>query len=487
MVFTSAAFCAFIIVLFIVYYTVPHIKNGYQWTVLLAFSLFFYMFNSPRYAIFLSISVITTWLAARYINKRFLVPLCIILNLGILCFVKYAPVFARLTGRSLDNLIVPLGISFYTFQSIGYCIDVSRGVTEPERNPLKYALFVCFFPQISQGPIGRFDALMPQLMQDHPFNYDRFVRGLERMLLGFFKKILIANNLGRIVDEAYGNYGMYSGKVMILATLMYAFQLYADFSGYMDIALGVCNCLGISLSENFRTPYFSESISEYWRRWHITLGAWFKDYLYYPILRTGFITGLSRKLRKSGHKKAARSITTSIGLFITWLCIGMWHGASLNFIAHGLFHGFFLIMATVLADFYNSCRTALHIRDDSRIFRLFRIARTFTIVNIGYVLFRSDSLRTALGIYGRIIGHFNDDGLIVFLNSYDRAFWCITLAAMGICFIIDLAETKNRWLDLFHRLPVYIRWTMLYILSFFTLVYAFDQPASAQAFLYFDF
>lgn len=487
MVFTSLAFCTFIIVLFIAYYTIPLIKGGTQWIILLLFSLFFYTYNSPRYAIFLTVSVLTTWLAALYINKKGVPFLCIIANIGILCFIKYAPFFARLNNKTTEWLIIPLGISFYTFQSIGYCIDVKRGVIEPERNLLKYALFVSFFPQISQGPIGRYDELMPQLISDHSFDYDRFVRGLERMLLGFFKKILIANNLSRIVDEAYGNYNVYSGKIMILGTIMYAFQLYADFSGYMDIALGCGECLGITLSENFRTPYFSESISEYWRRWHITLGAWFKDYLYYPILRSDFISGINRNLRKSGHKKAARSLTTSIGLLITWLCIGMWHGASLNFIAHGLFHGFFLIMATLLSDFYVSCRNTLHLAEDSHIFRLFRILRTFTIVNIGYVMFRSDSMRMALGIYNRIIRHFNDDGLIVFLHSYDRAFWFITIAAMTICLIIDLVETQNKWPDLFHRLPTFIRWASLYVMAFLTLIYAFDQPASAQAFLYFDF
>ena len=487
MVFTSFAFCAFIVLLFVIYYTIPRIKGGIQWLVLLSFSLFFYMYNSPRYAIFLCASILTTWISARYIQKKAVFPLCIIFNLGILCFVKYAPLFAGLNGRSLDWLIIPLGISFYTFQSMGYLIDVKRGLTEPEKNLLKYALFVSFFPQISQGPIGRCESLMPQLISDHSFDYDRFVRGLERMLLGFFKKILIANNLARIVDDAYGNYDMYSGKIMILATLMYAFQLYADFSGYMDIAVGTGECLGITLSENFRTPYFSKNISEYWRRWHITLGAWFKDYLYYPLLRTRVITDMNRALRKSGHKKAARSITTSIGLLITWLCIGMWHGASLNFIAHGLFHGFFLIMAIVLSDLYVSCRNKLHIHDDSRIFNIFRMLRTFTIVNIGYVLFRSDSMGMALGIYKRIFGHFNDDGLIVFLHSFDRAFWIITLTAMAVCFLIDMIEAKSKWLDMLHRLPVVLRWSVLYIMSFFTLIYAFDQPASAQAFLYFDF
>ena len=487
MVFTSFAFCAFLIVLLIIYYLAPLIWNKSQWVVLLLFSLFFYTFNSPRYMIFLSISILTTWFAALYIHKRCVFLLCIITNIGILFFIKYSPIFADFARKPIDWLIIPLGISFYTFQSIGYLIDVKRRVVEPERNIFKYALFVSFFPQISQGPIGRYEALMPQLIAYHSFDYDRFVRGLERILLGFFKKILIANNLARIVDEAYGNYEVYSGKIMIFATLMYAFQLYADFSGYMDIALGTGDCLGITLSENFRTPYFSENISEYWRRWHITLGAWFKDYLYYPILRSGFISNINRKFRKSGHKKAARSLTTSIGLLVTWLCIGMWHGASLNFIAHGLFHGFFLICAVVLADFYESFRATLHLQNDSRILKLFRIARTFTIVNIGYVMFRSDSMRMAIGIYNRIFRHFNDDGLIVFLHSYDQAFWLITLSAMAICLIIELIESRTKYVDMLYRLPVAVRWAILYVMAFFTLIYSFDQPASAQAFLYFDF
>ncbi|MCR5233753.1 MAG: hypothetical protein K6E53_07555 [Lachnospiraceae bacterium] len=487
MVFTSLSFIILLLCLFFVYYVFSLKLPTMQWVVLLIFSLIFYTYSSPKYLIFLTVSIVVTWLTSLNIERKCALPLCIILNIGLLFFIKYAGVFSRITGHEIGKIIVPLGISFYTFQSIGYCIDVKRGLVEPEHIILKYALYVSFFPHISQGPIGRYEELMPQLMTPHRFDYDRFVRGLERILLGYFKKILIANNLARIVDEVYGHYDAFTGKTLIFATLMYAFQLYADFSGYMDIALGVGECLGIRLSENFNTPYFSKSISEYWRRWHITLGAWFKDYLYYPVLRSGLISKLGRKLRKSGHKKAAKNITTSIGLFITWLCIGMWHGSSLNFIAHGMFHAFFIILAVFMEDGYKKMKERLGVRENSGVYAAFQVIRTFTIVNIGYVFFRADSLRIALNIYKRMIMNFSDDGFIVFLHSYDRAFWLVTGFAMLVCIMIDCLDKKVKWIDALHKAPVWLRWGVVYLAGFVTLVYSFDQPVSAQAFLYFDF
>lgn len=219
-------------------------------------------------------------------NKKIFCAAGIILNVGMLAFTKYfnfvGESVSAITGGTFTalDIIVPLGISFYTFQSTGYLIDVYRGMYEPQKNPMKYALFILFFPQIMQGPIGRYNDLAPQLFEPCKFDYDRLKSGLVRMLWGFFKKMVIADRAALLVNTVFDNWKPYSGAVIWAAVFLYAVQLYADFSGYMDIALGAGEALGIRLSENFRTPYFSKSTAEFWRRWHITLGTWFRDYLF---------------------------------------------------------------------------------------------------------------------------------------------------------------------------------------------------------------
>ena len=395
--------------------------------------------------------------------------------------------------KPLNWLVLPLGISFYTFQSIGYCVDVYRDSIEPEHNFFKYALYVSFFPQICQGPIGKYAELSPQLFEDHSFDYDRFIAGLERMLLGVFKKLAIANNLGLIVDRIYNQPLDYSGLVLLLTTFIYGIQLYADFSGYMDIMLGIGQILGIKLSENFKTPYFSRSISEFWRRWHISLGVWFKDYLYYPILRTHWLTNMSKSLLKKGNKKLAKILPTVIGLFLTWVLIGCWHGASWNFIIYGVYHGFFIILATILSNQYEQTRNFFKIKDGSKIWNIFQIFRTYIIVNIGYILFRAQDLHTVNNIVFRILNNFLTGTLKESLKGLTsdmtgKYFYIILCICLIILIGIELIEEKqNNIINYIHNKPTIVRWCFLYILLFFTIAFGNNATDSANNFLYFNF
>ncbi len=520
MIFTSKAFVVFLLLLFIIYFLTEKVLPKFQWVILLFFSMFFYAYLSRKYLLYILLPITTSWiygLLIGHIKKRFdfetekpdraapdykerkklvkhnceikkkiMLTVVITINLAVLVYVKYANNLFVLLGKDVEGVIVPLGISFYTFMSIGYCIDVFREVVVPLGNPFKLALYVSYFPHISQGPIGHFEKLGEQLFTNHSFEYDRFVKGLIRILFGYFKKIIIANNLAQIVDPVFDNYRDYHGLSFVFATLMYAIQLYADFSGYMDISLGASSCLGITLEENFETPYFSTNISEYWRKWHITLGAWFRDYLYYPILRNKKFSSLNKKLRKSGHKNLARYLTTSIGLLITWGCIGIWHGTTLNYMVHALWHAFFIILGIVLEDKYAACRRFFKINEKSRMFKCFQIVRTFLIVNIGYVFFRSNDLREALYILRAVFTDFSG-GFLSLIGSFDKSFFTLISIGVIVLIAIDIIDLKKGFFKWFMELPIVFRYAILYLVAFLVLVYSFEQPVSSGAFLYFDF
>lgn len=523
MSFTSLTFAIFLGVMLLGYYLIP---KKVQWLWLLIGSYVFYTWSSPYFVVFLLFSTVTTWafplimgrlsdrhqkwLASEDGNslkkeekkayrkklerqKRILLILCLICNIGLLAFLKYTN-FVIVTINHfgvelpiLDWLVLPLGISFYTFQSVGYVVDVYRETALPLKNFFKYALYVSFFPQICQGPIGRFNDLAPQLYSEHRFEYNGFIMGLERILLGFFKKMVVADQIAVFVNAVYQDPSAYSGLILGLATLMYAFQLYADFSGYMDIAIGAGRCFGIRLAENFETPYFSRSITEFWRRWHITLGSWFKDYLYYPVLRSGWCSGIGRRLSKKGRKKAAKMLTTVIGLAITWLLIGMWHGASWNFILYGCYHGAFVIMAVVLGDVYEKIKNCIKIREENKIWQGFQIVRTFFIVTFGYVLFRSADISQAALIYKRLFtfSGYSLNGLMA--GDFNKVKWIIIIILLLLCFVMELIGNKKEIISWLHERSRIVRWLFLYVLVALILLFANWNASGAGNFIYFNF
>lgn len=529
MPFTSLNFLVFIVCLFVVYFILHKLCPKFQWAALLVASYVFYLSSSPEYVIFLLLSTLTTWGASILMGrentrfdakikqagditrdekkklrkesdskKRLWLVLALVINIGVLVFLKYTNFLVSTVGSILsletariEWLILPLGISFYTFQAVGYCVDVYRGVTEPEKNPLKYALYVSFFPQISQGPIGKYTDLAPQLYTPHAFDYDAFIRGAERIIIGYFKKMVVADNLATFIGNVYSEPAEHSGLMLAFATLLYAFQLYADFSGYMDIALGISSCMGIKLAENFETPYFSTSIAEFWRRWHISLGTWFREYLYYPVLRSRVISGLGKKLSKEGKKKLSRNLTTVIGLFVTWLLIGFWHGSEWKFVVYGLYHGMFVILASFLGDFYAKTRKLAHVNENSGLWKAFQVARTFFIVWVGYVLFRASSLSDAMLIYKRICSSafFENPLKGLLTDETGIAYWLLIAVSLLICFIIEIVDEKKigfvSWLGK-TKLPV--RWIVLYILLFGIIIFGvYGSGVDVGGFLYEQF
>ena len=336
MLFNSFSFAIFLPIVFALYWLVP---PRLQWVVLLISSYFFYMCWKPEYVLLIFFTTLISYGGAILIKKRptkqkLFLTLSLIVSLTVLFFFKYFNFFSSsitwgingLFGASLDpiliNVILPVGISFYTFQTLGYVIDVYRGTVEPEYHFGKYATFISFFPQLVAGPIERTANLLGQIKAEHSFDYAKASYGARLMLWGYFKKMVVADNLAVFVDAVYDAPTQHSGFSLIAATLFFAIQIYCDFSGYSDIAIGVAKLFEIDLMENFKTPYFATSVKQFWSRWHISLSTWFKDYIYIPLG--------GNRVSKIRHK---------LNLIITFLVSGLWHGASWSFIAWGGIHG----------------------------------------------------------------------------------------------------------------------------------------------------
>ena len=525
MSFVSGRFIVLLASLFVVYYFLGKRNSQYQWIAVLIASLVYYGSAMKLLSAYLLASVIISWIygiTVRQVNKKQEVSILalpksgnvkeekksirkkseqikkvflfcsLILLLGTLIVLKCCSGMLSVPEGRINWLIMPLGISFFTFLCVGYCIDIFRGTITAETNFFKYALYVSYFPHIGQGPIDRYGDLATQFVEIHHFDRTEFIMGIERILIGYFKKLVIANHLSLFIDPVFTDPGTHSGFVLAFAAFMYAFQLYADFSGYMDIACGVSQCLRIRVSENFHTPYFSRSIAEYWRNWHITLGAWFRDYLYYPILRSGLISGLSKKLRSAGCKKMAQILSTTIGLLITWLLIGFWHGTSLNYIIYGLYHGSFIILSTVFSEVYSKFRVKLNISEYSISWRTFQIIRTFTIICISYILFRANSLDSSLAIFRRIVTAFYYDGWTLGLinEKLDLLYWSCMALGIFIIIVIDLIERKESFICWLNRQKLPVRWGVLYLFMLcvlFVVLFSNVREAGAGNFIYYNY
>lgn len=400
MALTSLRFLLFAVVLVVVYYAV---SKKFQWCILLAASMVFYCMAGLKNVIYILITAASTYGAAlgmqrlaesqkAYLRehkeltkeeknaykskissrRKGLMILTLVLNFGILCVFKYAHFALEQVNHVLhlfgsdgftDTLkfVIPLGISFYTFQTMGYLVDVYWKKVDAQQNFCKLLLFVSFFPQVTQGPISDYAQLSHELFTPHRFTYEAYRDGAERMIWGFAKKMILADLLAPCVSDVFANYGSYAGISVLIGAFFYSIQIYADFSGYMDIVCGLCQILGIRLTENFDRPYFSKSIAEYWRRWHISLGAWFKTYIYYPIAVAKWNQKLGKKAQSRFGKHFGQTVPASLALVAVWLTTGLWHGASWSYIAWGGVNGLLIIFSLWMEPVYEACERRLHI------------------------------------------------------------------------------------------------------------------------------
>ena len=314
--------------------------------------------------------------------------ICLLLNLGILAFTKYTNFIIKNVHSIAGNMaswqpidiIIPMGISFYTFQSLGYLIDVYRGKQEAQHNFFQFALFVSFFPQLVQGPISRYNDLAPTLFAEHTFDRKNISFGLMRILWGYFKKVVIADRLITAITVLTQGENTYSGAYVLVAMLFYAFQLYCDFTGGIDITIGIAEVLGIRLEENFRLPYFSKNIKEYWNRWHITMGSWFTDYIFYPISVCAPMLKLNKWSRAHLPKWIGKRITVYIACFAVWFATGIWHGAAWNFIVWGLVNYIVIMASQELSPIYDKFHARFHLKENT-VYSIFQILRTILLMS----------------------------------------------------------------------------------------------------------
>jgi len=318
-------------------------------------------------------------------RQRVLFYLVLVLNFGVLAVLKYSDDVLGFTGASPLGWVLPLGISFYTFQSMGYLIDVYNGKYAPERNLAKFALFVSFFPQLIQGPFARYDQLSPKLTNGHAFDWQNLQRGFLLILWGLFKKMVIADRALPVVNAVFSaQAGEFGGAITVLGVLMYSLQQYCDFSGGIDLVTGIAQQMGVELAPNFRRPYFAVSLGDFWRRWHISLGAWMRDYVFYPFALTKPMSRLSKAAKNRFGQDFARALPAAIGNILVFVLVGVWHGATSNYILWGLYNGVILAASALLEPAYKAWNAKHEKLAASRAFHIFRVVRTFVIVNIGW-------------------------------------------------------------------------------------------------------
>ncbi|MCL2671617.1 MAG: MBOAT family protein [Clostridiales bacterium] len=487
----SLQFLVFCIALLVLYYLVP--KRFQWWLLLLGSAVFFLLTGTPYTIIYLLISIVSAWLAGRYIQtqnnrrrKRAVFIAEIILNVGMLAALKYTN-FLLSTTESLVNLfganlslgtvswVSAIGISFYTLQVVGYLCDVYWGISQAQRNPFKFALFVSYFPQISSGPISRYHQLEELLFAGHGFDHKTVTFGLQRMLWGFFKKLVIAERLTAFVNSVYGAPHTYQGAYIWLGTVAFLIQLYADFSGNMDIVLGLSESLGIRLTENFRAPLFARNVQAFWQRWHITLGAWFKDYVMFPILRSRAWAKMGRRLKTRFGKNTARRIPAWLGMLVLWVGIGIWHGNGWQFIFQGLWFFCIIVLGQLCAPLFDTLRRKLCIREKSFIWHLFQSLRTCLLFAVGLVFFRAQSLNHAFGMLFSAVTVFNPGAIfsvqtLALLGGWENL--RIVLPAIALLLFVDVLHARGNSLRAWAaRQNIALRWVLYYALLFAVLLF----------------
>ena len=485
-----------------------------RWMLLLVFSYGYYALCGARALPFLLLTTASTWAGALAIGRiaerskadlrarkaeldaagkkalkaaarrrqRAVLVAVLLLNFGVLALLKYVPPLLSATGRSPLGLLLPLGISFYTFQSTGYLIDVYSGKTAPERNPARYALFVSFFPQLIQGPIGRYDQLASQLTEPHRFDWANIHRGLLLMLWGFFKKKVIADRALPLVSEVFGSQDAYGGAVIVVGVLFYSLQQYCDFSGGIDLVTGAAELMGIHLAPNFRRPYFAVSLGDFWRRWHISLGAWMRDYVFYPFALTKPMTRLSRAAKGVLGADVARALPAALGNILVFLLVGVWHGASMNYVLWGLYNGVILAASALLEPAYKHANERLGRLTRTRGFHVLRVLRTFLIVNIGWYFDRCARAADAFAMLGRTVSaprlsQLTDGTLLTLgLKAGDYRILAVSTAILFAVSLLQERGVSIRTSVL--RLPTPVRVLLLYGFMYFVLA-AFAGAESA--------
>ena len=530
--FFSLEFIVFLSAIVGVYYILP---LKIRWTGLLIASIFFYITCAPPAALaFILATAVTTWgggilldrISEKYREalekagnsltkeekklrkkkteqkKRAVFLLILLLNLGILIVLKYGNFIAENLNTALasrkagmqipvPDFLLPLGISFYTLQSLGYLIDVYRGKYSAGKNIWKHILFVTWFPQIIQGPINRYDVLSGQLEKGNTWDPLRMRKALLRMGWGYFKKIVVAERTAVIVNEIFAHTTLYHyrGLVVFLGALLYGVQIYADFSGGMDIVFGVSDMFGVTMTENFRQPYLAGSVAEFWKRWHITLGRWMRDYVFYAIAFSRPFGNLSKKMKKKYGPYIGKVFPSFLASFLVFMLVGIWHGADWKYIIYGTYHAVFVSSATLLEKPYGKMRSLLHIDGEAFGWRVFRIVRTVLLITFGRYFSRGESVSEAVSMLKATFSRWNPwiltDGTLYRFGLDQKNMHLLFLCILLLLLVDILNERGIIIRDVVAKQGIVFRWIVYFAAIFAVLIFGvYGAGYDAGAFIY---
>ena len=532
--FVSYGFIFFVCALVIIYYLVP---KKVQWVLLLIASLGFYASIDVRYLIFVGVTATTVFLAGiwmgslrdkcdsvleqkkeesggkidraekKEIKRKFaskqkaVMLVCLFVNLGILAITKYTgfviinldKLLPSADKISVPNLVIPLGISFYTFQAVGYLLDVYWERCGIQKNWFRFLLFVTFFPQMVQGPISRYDDLQKTLYGNHKFDTTKVGYGFQRVLWGYFKKLVIADRMAVAVAALTADSSYYTGGYVLVTMIFWAIELYADFTGGIDITIGIAQMLGIDLAENFIRPFFSKNITEYWRRWHITMGTWFRDYVFYPFSISRPLKSLTGFSKKHFGLAFAKRVAVYLSTLIVWVATGIWHGAAWHYVAWGLANGVILLITGELEPLYQRFRNRYPKLVASWGYKLFMVGRTFLLMCCIRLFDVYNSARIAIRQFVRMftdiakrpvkISELMDMGLGV----YDYIVIVVGVVLMIIVSVCSRDDVSVRE-KLHNKTPYAVRYALFLMLFFATILHGmYGQGVDAAQFIYNQF
>ncbi|MDD6878713.1 MAG: MBOAT family protein [bacterium] len=513
MLINSIKFVVFALIVLVLYYVVPKKFRKY---VLLVSSYIFYWLSSKFLSIFIVLSTISIFVSGILLDrqsnklnielskdekkalknqvnkkKKIILFFTISFNVIILLVLKYSNFFISSfnsifgSNIGLVKLLLPLGISYYTLQAISYVIDIYRNKYNASKNFFDVSLFLIYFPIITEGPISRFNELSPQLSEGHSLKYENLINGGGLMLYGYFKKLVIADRCGIFVNNVFGKTDV-GGVVVAVAIILYTVQIYAEFSGCMDIISGYSKTLGIDLAKNFERPFFSKDIQEFWRRWHKTLGAWLKDYIFYPISLSKVSMNITKFARKKFSKNLAKFIPVAFSLFFVWFLNGFWHGASWKYVLYGLYYYTIMMIGLLIKPVTDKLLSKLKIKTEGKLYNGFRTIRTIVFVLIGMTLFRSSSISEFSSL---IMSIFNKNASLITSFGLSKIDFIVILFTVGIILLYGILEEKNiDVVDKLNKGNIVLRYFVYLVIIFSIIIFGIYGPGyDASDFIYGQF
>ena len=463
-----AYFAIFLPVVILIYQITP---QKFRWMILLAADYVFFWMISGKLILYLLFATIMThyiglWLetaaqaggSAKQVTKRKrkILAFGILVNLTILIILKYFNFFGE-NLSALSNMLslgweykkidfmVPIGISYYTLQTISYMTDVYRGTIPAEKNIVKIALYLSFFPQIMEGPISRFSETAEALWSGKRIEFENIKFGYQRIVYGLLKKIVIADRVAPVVIKVFKHYDTYDGSIVLFGAVCFTIQLYMEFSGCMDIIMGSGQIFGVTLPENFRQPFFAKDASDFWHRWHITLGTWFKDYIFYPVSLAKPVKNFAKKVKNKFGRGVSKFVAPFAALFCVWSCNGLWHGPHWTYIFYGMYYFVLIFLENILEEPVTKLTAKLKINREGKGYRIFRLIKLLVIVNLGEMFFRAETVGTGFAMLGRILTNFHitELGDHIYSLGMDRYDAVVALIGILIVLVVDILHEKN--------------------------------------------